>query len=207
MKSLSLSAAGALLLSSTCLYASAEAASLNLQIIDAAGWPSSEAVAFLEPASGQTLPKHQHSAQIEQRGRRFAPLVTVVQTGTAISFPNRDSVRHQVYSFSAPKIFELKLYSGAGGDPIIFDKPGTVIIGCNIHDQMAAFIQVVDTPYFAKSDASGKLSIDNILPGKYQLKIWHSSIPASIPMPVQPVTIANTDLALPILLTFKTEKK
>ncbi len=207
MKSTSLFAARVLLLLATCLGTSAEAASLHLQIVDATGSPSTEAVAFLEPASGQTLPKQQHSVQIEQRGRKFSPLVTVIQTGTAVSFPNRDSVRHQVYSFSSPKIFELKLYSGTGGDPVVFDKPGTVVIGCNIHDQMAAFIQVVDTPYFAKSDASGKVSIDNIQPGKYQLKIWHPNIPASITMPVQPVTIGNSDVALPILLTFKTEKK
>lgn len=207
MKSTSLFVACVFLSSATSFFRSAEAASLSLQITDAAGWPSTQAVAFLEPASGQTLPAKQNGVQIEQRGRQFFPMVTVVQAGTAVSFPNHDTVRHQVYSFSAPKIFELKLYSGAGGDPIIFDKPGTVVIGCNIHDQMAAFIQVVDTPYFAKSDAFGRLSIDNIRPGKYQLKIWHPSMPASTSMPVQPVTMTNSDLALPILLTFKTEKK
>lgn len=201
------SAALTLFLPLLSLCAPVNATSLTLQITDAAGWPSTDAVVYLEAANGQSLPKKPHSAQIEQRARQFFPAITVVQTGTAISFPNHDTVRHQVYSFSTPKVFELKLYSGAGGDPIVFDKPGLVVVGCNIHDQMAAFIQVVDTPYFGKSDAAGKLVIDNIQHGKYNVKIWHSGMPTGVTMPAQSVTIANSDLALPILLTFKTEKK
>jgi plastocyanin len=197
----------ALLASLSVWSAAVTAASLSLHVTDAAGWPSSDAVVYLEAANGQTLPKQLRSVQIEQSARKFVPAVTVIQTGTMISFPNHDSVRHHVYSFSTPKIFELKLYSGAGGDPILFDKPGTVVVGCNIHDQMAAFIHIVDTPYFGKTDASGKLVLDNIHPGKYQVKVWHSTIPASMAIPAQAITIGNVDLALPILLTFKTEKK
>ena len=190
-----------------CSWFPAQAASVTLQITDAAGWPSTDAVAYLEAAGGQSLPKRAQSVQIEQRARKFFPVVTVIQTGTAISFPNHDTVRHQVYSFSTPKVFELKLYSGAGGDPIVFDKPGTVVVGCNIHDQMAAFIQIVDTPFFGKTDAAGKVVIDNIQTGKYNLRVWHPNMPTSVTMPAQPVTVANSDQALPILLTFKTEKK
>jgi len=74
----------------------------------------------------------------------------VVQAGTPILFPNHDKVRHHVYSFSPAKTFELKLYSGVPGTPVLFDKPGLVVLGCNIHDQMVAYVQVVNTPYFAK---------------------------------------------------------
>lgn len=189
------------------MHGSATAASLTVHVTDVTGVPSVDAVVYAEAANGQTLPKQLHGVQIEQKARKFLPAVTVIQTGTAVSFPNHDSVRHHVYSFSAPKVFELKLYSGAGGEPIIFDKAGTVVVGCNIHDQMAAFIQVVDTPYFGKTDATGKVTIDNIQPGKYHLKVWHPALPATMTIPEQPVTIANADVMLPILLTFKTEKK
>ena len=185
----------------------ATAASVTLQVTDASGLPTLDAVVYAESANGQALPKQLHGAQIEQKARKFLPAVTVIQTGSAISFPNHDSVRHHVYSFSAPKVFELKLYSGAGGDPITFDKAGTVVVGCNIHDQMTAFIQVVDTPYFAKTDATGKATIENMPPGKYQLKVWHPALPATMTIPGQPLTIANADITLPILLTFKAEKK
>ena len=195
-------------MAAVCLsHTTASAIALTVQISDVTGMPAVDAVVYAEAASGQVLPKQLHSVQIEQRARKFSPTVTVIQTVTAISFPNHDSVRHQVYSFSAPKIFELKLYSGAGGDPIIFDKPGTVVVGCNIHDQMAAFIQIVDTPYFGKTDATGKVTIENVQPGKYQLKVWHPALPATMAIPEQPVTIATKDITLPILLTFKTEKK
>ena len=187
--------------------APSDAASLTVQVTDAAGWPSVDAVVYAEAANGQSLPKQLRGVQIEQSGRKFLPSVTVIQTGTAVSFPNHDSVRHHVYSFSAPKVFELKLYSGAGGDPIVFDKPGSVVVGCNIHDQMAAFIHIVDTPYFGKTDATGKLVIDNIQAGKYQVKVWHSAMPGTMPITGHAITVANADMSLPILLTYKTEKK
>ena len=183
------------------------AGSLSVNVTDAAGWPSTDAVVYVEPSGGQSLPKQLRSAQIEQSARKFLPAVTVIQTGSTVSFPNHDSVRHHVYSFSSPKVFELKLYSGAGGEPVLFDKPGTVVVGCNIHDQMAAYIQIVDTPYFGKTGADGKVVIDNIHPGKYQVKVWHPAISASTTIPSQAITMGNADLVLPILLTFKTEKK
>ena len=187
--------------------ASAQSASLNLQITDAAGLIASDTVAYAEPASGQTLAKAPRTAaQIEQKARRFVPSVTVIQTGTAVSFPNHDSVRHQVYSFSPAKVFELKLFSGAGGDPVLFDKPGTVIVGCNIHDQMAAYIQIVDTPWFGKADATGKLVIDNLLPGKYHLKFWHPNLPANSTPPEQLITVNTADMVMPIVLNFKTQR-
>ena len=96
-----------------------------------------------------------------------------MQVGATVSFPNHDTVRHHAYSFSTPKVFELKLYSGVPGPPVVFDKPGTVIVGCNIHDQMIAYIHVVDTPYFAQTNAAGIARIDNVAAGKFTLKSWH----------------------------------
>ena len=193
----------ATLLLAATIPAAASTGTLIVQVNDAAGAPIVDAVAYAEPASGQSLPKVQLPAQIEQKARRFAPVVTVVQTGTAISFPNHDSVRHQVYSFSPAKVFELKLYSGAGGEPIVFDKAGVVVVGCNIHDRMVAYIQIVDTPYFGKSDVAGKVSLENILPGKYHLKVWHPNLPTSTPPPEQLVTVADGNLNVALTLPIK----
>ena len=128
------------------------------------------------------------------------PVMTVVQTGTEISFPNNDTVRHHVYSFSAAKPFELKLYSGTPGTPILFDKPGTVVIGCNIHDQMVAYIQVVSTPHFGKTDQAGKVSIADLPPGKYRLKAWHYRLPAAATPVETEITVAKTDLSADMVL-------
>ena len=95
-----------------------------------------------------------------------------VRTGTAVSFPNRDSVRHHVYSFSAPKRFELRLYKGTPSQPIVFDQPGVVVLGCNIHDWMVGYVYVTNDPRFAVSDAQGRLSLD-LPPGQYPMTLWH----------------------------------
>ncbi len=153
-----------------------ESTNLTLSVLvqDTANSPLDNAVVYAEPTVKPTSAVA--TALIEQRGRQFNPLVSVVQVGTDISFPNFDSVRHHVYSFSPAKNFELKLYSGVPANPVQFDKAGTVVLGCNIHDFMVAFIHVVDTPYFAKTDKTGKAVLKNLPKGDYTLKVWHYAL-------------------------------
>lgn len=150
------------------------AGELSVDVLDTAGTPIENAVVYAEPEN--KIPTVKATAVIDQRGKQFNPLVSVVQTGTDISFPNLDSVRHHVYSFSPAKTFELKLYSGVPTAPVKFDKAGTVVLGCNIHDFMVAFIQVVDTPYFAKTDKTGKVVLHDLPNGNYTLKAWHYAL-------------------------------
>lgn len=119
--------------------------------------------------------------------------MTVIQAGSSIIFPNKDSVRHHVYSFSPAKTFELKLYSGVPSTPVVFDKAGTVVLGCNIHDQMLAFVYVVDTPYFAKTDASGKVKIGDVPNGDYLLKVWHYALRKENVTVDKPVSTKDAD--------------
>lgn len=148
------------------------AAELTVQVSDQAGNPLNNAVVYLEPdikSSRATLGE----ANIDQKNKQFWPFVSVVQVGTSVNFPNKDSVRHHVYSFSPAKVFELKLYSGVPAKPVVFDKPGTVILGCNIHDNMLAYIHIVDTPYFGKSDVNGIVKLTDLPSGQHTLKAWH----------------------------------
>jgi plastocyanin len=154
----------------------AAAGSLTVHVADQTNKEIVDAVVYAIPT---TLPKKTAvSAEIAQVNRAFSPIVTVVQSGASVSFPNRDSVRHQVYSFSPAKIFELKLYAGVPVEPIIFDKPGLVVIGCNIHDGMVAYVLVVDTPYFGKTIAGGDARIVGLPPGDYKVSVWHPKMPA-----------------------------
>lgn len=148
------------------------AAELSVSVIDAMGAPITNAVVYAEPV-GKPAPKPTNPGMIEQKNKTFIPLVTVVQTGTNINFPNRDLVRHHVYSFSPAKTFELKLYSGVPANPVMFDTPGTVVLGCNIHDTMLAYIHIVDTPYFAKTDNTGRVKLNELPTGQYMVKVWH----------------------------------
>ena len=110
---------------------------------------------------------------VEQLDREFVPYVSAIQTGTAVTFPNRDAILHHVYSFSPPKVFEIKLYSGKSPSEHVFDKPGVVTLGCNIHDWMIAYILVVSTPHFARTGADGIARLRDLPAGSYELKAWH----------------------------------
>jgi plastocyanin len=150
----------------------AQAAELSVQVLDQAGNPLSNAVVYIE-TSVKSAVKSTTEANVDQKNKQFSPIVSVVQVGTSVNFPNKDSVRHHVYSFSPAKTFELKLYSGVPAKPVVFDKPGTVILGCNIHDNMLAYIHIVDTPYFGKTDVSGIVKLIDLPTGQHTLKAWH----------------------------------
>ncbi|WP_273204677.1 methylamine utilization protein [Marinobacter subterrani] len=139
------------------------------------------------------------SAEIYQKDRAFHPRILVVPVGSSVDFPNRDNTQHHVYSFSPAKTFNIKLYAGRPEAPIIFDKPGIVELGCNIHDQMQGFVVVTDTPAVGRTNDAGQVTLDlKPQPGEHRavLKIWHPRLPDTT-RPVirevdasQPATIA-----------------
>ena len=149
----------------------AVAAPLEVTVRNAAGAPLADAAVYAIPASGPTETRGR-TMSIQQVDREFVPFVSVVQVGTTVDFPNRDPIAHHVYSFSPARPFEIKLYKGSPPHRVLFDKPGVVVLGCNIHDWMLAYVLVVPTPYFARTDAKGNARIE--LPaGSYELRAWH----------------------------------
>ena len=183
----------------------AQAAALNLSVTDTAGKPLLDAIALLEPASGKAAVKPMADVEISQAKRQFSPRVTLITAGTRATFPNFDTVRHHVYSFSPTKTFELKLYAGVPGVPVLFDKPGVAVLGCNIHDRMAAWVVVADTPWFARSGADGRARIDAVPAGSYRLRVWHPGLPPGTePAPVA-LTIAASDVEHPAQLAVSAE--
>ncbi|MRX06273.1 methylamine utilization protein [Pseudoduganella sp. FT25W] len=174
--------------------ASAGASGIAVQVQDAAGKVLPDTVIYVELEGGASPAGKPATAQIEQKGLKFMPLVTVVQTGATINFPNNDKVRHHIYSFSPAHKFDQKLYSGQAASPQVFDKAGTVVLGCNIHDKMIAYVKVVDTPYFAKTDGSGAARIELPAAGKYVVKAWHYNTVGGA-TPEQTLTVKAGDLA------------
>lgn len=181
----------------------AHAGTVQVQVLDEAGSPLADAVVHLQSPSAAKTARPGPNAAIAQQNKAFQPAVTVIQAGTSVDFPNEDTVRHHVYSFSPAKRFELKLYSGTPASPVLFDKPGLVVLGCNIHDQMVAWVQVVDTPYHGKTDAQGRLSLPDVPKGSYRLTAWHQRLPAQssgiqhnvqVGDGVQPVKVTLTGL-------------
>ena len=161
------------------------AARVELTLQQPNGRPLTGAVLYALPLDGRRLPPPA-AAVMDQRDRRFVPQILPVQTGAAVSFPNTDSISHHVYSFSPAKRFELYLpkneprasrsRGGRAPSPQIFDRPGVVALGCNIHDWMLAYILVVDTPWFTKADAQGRATLADLPAGRYRLVVWHPRI-------------------------------
>lgn len=151
--------------------ASAQAAPQQIQILDQQGQPLADAVVeLLDPANKAYRSKH---AEVAQQDLTFRPFVSAVQAGTPVDFPNQDKTRHHVYSFSPAKVFELKLYADKPEAPVLFDTPGIVALGCNIHDYMQAYVYVGESPFLAVTDEQGIATINEIPAGAYQLKLWH----------------------------------
>ncbi|WP_277960694.1 methylamine utilization protein [Pseudomonas sp. RIT-To-2] len=167
------------------------AAPLKAQVLDAQGKPLAGAVLSLsgDNTAGNAVP----TASMDQVKQEFVPHVLAVHTGTRIRFPNSDNIRHQVYSFSPAKRFELRLYEGTPTDPLLFDKPGVVVLGCNIHDWMLGYIYVTDDPWFAVSGADGTLSLD-VPPGRYQATLWHPQLPDQRVSPGGTIDVAASGL-------------
>ena len=138
----------------------ATAAPLAVRVIDASGKPVKDAVVTLYPASGQRAPKPGGRYVVSQQNLQFHPFMTIVPVGADVSFPNLDPTKHHVYSFSAAKRFELKLFARDQSRTVHFDKAGVVALGCNIHDQMSAFVVVTDSAWTAQTNAQGMATFD-----------------------------------------------
>ncbi|QQQ19463.1 methylamine utilization protein [Brevundimonas vitis] len=163
------------LLMMTALATAAHAGDLTVSVRDAAGRPVRDAVVTVHPASG--IPpgpiRFSWPLRMTQQDIQFDPYVLVVPVGGTVSFPNLDRVRHQVYSFSRGNRFEIELYGRDETRTHTFRTPGVAALGCNIHDQMLAYIRVVDTPWAMKTPVSGDVVLRGVPAGSATLKIWH----------------------------------
>jgi len=153
------------------------AGSLSVTVVDQKGNALENAVVFLRPQFTLKVPiPIRDDAEMRQQNILFSPTVLPVQVGTKVSFPNFDESRHHVYSFSKPKRFELQLYGKDESNSIIFDEPGVVAIGCNIHDNMLAYIFVSEAPIFSKTEAHGLAEFTGLENGQYEMTAWHPGI-------------------------------
>jgi plastocyanin len=161
-----------------------------------------DAVVFVQTLPPSVTPGAvSQSATLDQIHKEFVPALLPIAVGTQVRFPNHDQIHHHVYSFSRTKSFELPLYKGEEAMPIVFDKPGLVKIGCNIHDWMSAIVFVAPTPYFATTDESGKFVLSNLPTGTYSVACWHKQSQNKVEDTVQQVLVDGTPRAVQFSLT------
>jgi plastocyanin len=153
----------------------AQSKQISVSVITKLNIPVSNVVVYLTPKIPPQSTSPNKIEIMDQVDTQFLPHILAIQKDTQVRFPNSDSIKHHVYSFSQAKTFELQLYKELQADPLLFSNLGVVELGCNIHDWMLGYIFVVDTPYFGKTDIKGNLILD--LPnGEYQLNVWHPRI-------------------------------
>jgi len=156
----------------------ASAATVDITVTGADGAPASFAVVGLVPdeANAVIAPHTPEKSVIDQRHETFLPLVVVIRRGGRVVFTNNDATMHQVYSFSSIKQFQFEIDEGQVSRPVQFDEPGVAAIGCNIHDNMVAYVYVADEPFAAVTDEQGHAEIHDVPEGQYLAKAWHPQL-------------------------------
>ncbi len=182
----------------------AAAASITVTVTDDAGRPVPDAVVTVTAPAGTPAPplggSRLATATINQLDEVFVPSVVVIRTGGTVTFRNSDAIRHHVYSFKQTRRFEMVQQPGETSQPMVFDKPGAVAIGCNIHDHMTAYVLVTDAPWAQVTDATGTALIDDLPPGQVVASVWHPRLrPASDP-PAHALTLETAASALAVTI-------
>jgi len=162
---------------------------------------ASQAVVWLNPVAGATLETPRQDAskipQLVQKNKSFQPSLLVIPVGGKVEFPNHDPFFHNVFSLFEGKRFDLGLYESGTSRFVQFDKPGISYIFCNIHAEMSAVIIALNTPYYAISNARGEISIPNVPPGRYELQVFHTSVPPeNLRTITREITVAPGDTSL-----------
>lgn len=169
------------------------AAELVAQVVDKAGNPVPDTVILIQngtpslPTATAPAPKQ---SVVDQKNKSFVPHVSVIAPGTLVSFPNSDDTRHHVYSFSDAKTFELKLYRANDAPPVAFEQSGIVTLGCNIHDNMKAYLYVTDNPLYGVSDPEGIVRVpysnmDSDSGQDLPLLVWHPQLETPLELSAQ----------------------
>jgi len=166
------------------------AGTVSSQALSKSGEVMSDVVVFATPVGLPVPPAVKvETPIIAQQDMQFTPYVTVVRVGTEVKFPNYDKIEHHVKSFSPAKEFEIKPYQKVTPPPVLFDKTGIIVVYCLFHEWMRAYVLVVDTPYFGKSDASGVVTLDNLPEGKYEIRAWHPDMGTIKPALLQNINV------------------
>jgi plastocyanin len=181
---------------------------ITVNVKDIKGASISDAVVYAKPIGGTPKPgEKKKSAVIDQQNQQYVPYVTAIQVGTAVTFPNKDNIRHHVYSFSPAKKFELPLYAGVPAEPVLFDKEGFVTLGCNIHDWMLAHVAVLDTPYFQVTRGPGTATLSDLAAGSYRVEVWQPRMKVSPEKLSQTVELSGTNKELTFIVDLKPDFK
>jgi plastocyanin len=179
------------------------AASIVATVTDEAGKKLADAVVLVRPLPGTAIPPADRTrlatATIDQVNEMFVPTVVVLGVGGSVTFHNGDQTRHHVYSFAPIRQFEMVENPG-DTEAVRFDTAGSAAIGCNIHDQMVAYVYVTDAPWAAVTDQDGRATIADLPAGGFTATVWHPRLRPSAAPPIETIQLATATTTLSISL-------
>ena len=183
------------------------AATITATVADDQGRPLPDAVVMIspEPGSGTLSPIGEAStpatAIVDQKSETFVPAVVAIRAGGAVSFRNSDNIRHHVYSFAPNRRFEMVQAPGETSRPIVFEIPGVVAIGCNIHDHMSAYIYVTTAPWTKVTGADGQAILSALPAGRFVATVWHPRMRPLAEPPPQLLSLATENSTLSVTIS------
>ncbi|MBI2821073.1 MAG: carboxypeptidase regulatory-like domain-containing protein [Acidobacteria bacterium] len=154
------------------MFSSDPPASIEGTATCAPGAAGEDIVVFLTGSAIKAPQPPRDPLVIDQRHLRFTPRVLPIVVGTTVAFPNNDPVYHNVFSSSEARRFNLGTFPPGATRKVAFDRPGVVTILCNVHPEMLAYVVVLETPYYTRTDKKGGFRIANVPPGSYLLHFW-----------------------------------
>ncbi len=155
-----------------CLAAATAARAENLNgSIDDPGLRRKTVLVYVETVAGKFTPPAE-PAVMNQIGNTYSPKVLTALVGQEIEFRSQDPELHNVYARSGKTVLFNQAVLPKKMFERVIDQPGVVHLSCNIHKEMSADIVVLQNPYFAKPDATGKFVIENLPAGTYTLRIF-----------------------------------
>jgi len=162
---------------------------------------ASGVVVWVEPVTGPPPATPPANLSVAHKNKTFVPHVTVVRTGSKVTFPNLDPFFHNAFSNYDGQSFDIGLHPPGSAREVTFRRPGIVRMFCNIHPTMSAVIVVLNTPWFAVSDGKGVFRIPDVPAGDYRLKIFYErALPDKLGELERQITMGSDELSLPALV-------
>jgi plastocyanin len=178
----------------------AAAAELPVRVVDGRGQPVADAVVTAWPRDHRAAPPPAPARRvIDQKDLAFVPYLEIFRPDDEVVFRNSDSTRHHVYSFSPVRKFDFVLAPRQSSPPLRLERTGVVAVGCNIHDQMVAYLYVSDAPWIVRTDARGRAVLDGLPPGRYEVRAWQPRLKPGRAEPVQAVVLGGDSPAKPLV--------
>ena len=136
----------------------------------------SNVVVYIERVE-RTFHPPKEAAIMNQQNLTYVPHVLPILVGTTVDFVNSDGLLHNLHAFMRGEtLFNIAMPKFLKKKSMMFQKEGPVLLLCDVHREMSAYIMVLQNPFFALTNEEGDFTIKDVPPGSYTVKAWHENL-------------------------------